>query len=93
MQGLLLAGVRLPDGAPAAALRVAGLSLLERALFVARDAGVTSAIVAADRSLHAALRSAVRRKDLGVELDFADPAADRDRIREKLAGGGPVAVL
>ncbi|MBI5502728.1 MAG: CDP-alcohol phosphatidyltransferase family protein [Deltaproteobacteria bacterium] len=93
MRALLLAGARLPDGAPAAALRVAGLSLLERALFVARDAGVTSAVVVADAALHGGLRAAVRRQDVGVELTFADPASERDRILAGLGVGDPVAVV
>jgi phosphatidylglycerophosphate synthase len=80
MRGLLLAGLRLASGSPVAAMRVGGLSLLERAAFVARDAGVTEAVVVAERPLHAALRAAVGRADLGVALTFADPLTERDAI-------------
>jgi phosphatidylglycerophosphate synthase len=93
MRGVLLAGSRLPDGTPAAAVLVAGLSLLERSAFVARDAGVTEAVVLAERSLHDRLVAAVRRKDLGIALRFADPSTDRDDILGSWTDGPPVAVL
>jgi phosphatidylglycerophosphate synthase len=80
MRGLLLAGLRLASGAPVAAMRVGGLSLLERAAFVARDAGVKEAVVVAERPLHAALRAAVTRADLGVRLTFSDPLTERDAV-------------
>jgi phosphatidylglycerophosphate synthase len=80
MRGLLLAGLRLASGAPVAAMRVGGLSMLERAAFVARDAGVTEAVVVADRPLHAALRAALARDDVGLKLSFSDPVTERDAI-------------
>jgi phosphatidylglycerophosphate synthase len=93
MRALLLAGLRLASGSPVAATRVAGMSLLERAVFVARDAGVTEAVVVAERPLLPALREAARRADLGVELAWADPSTDRDTILRRLAGDDPVVVV
>ena len=93
MRGLLLAGLRLASGNPVAATRVGGLSLLERAAFVARDAGVTAAVVVAERPLQAFLRAAVERDDLGVELTYADPLTERDTILSWLEGEEPVAVV
>ena len=93
MRGLLLAGLRLASGSPVAAMRVGGLSLLERAAFVARDAGVTEAVVVAERPLHAALRGSLARADLGVELTFADPVTERDAILLRVVEDEAVLVL
>ena len=93
MRGLLLAGLRLASGAPVAAMRVGGLSLLERSAFVARDAGVTEAVVVAERPLHAALRGALARGDLGVKLTFADPVTERDAILLRIVEDEAVLVL
>jgi phosphatidylglycerophosphate synthase len=86
---LLLAEARLADGSSVAALRVAGLSLLERALFVARDAGARRALVVAERSAHEELRTALRRSDHGLELFFLDPRSDYSRILLLLARSAP----
>jgi hypothetical protein len=68
---------------------VAGLSLLERALFVARDAGARRALVVAERSAHEKLRAVLRRSDHGLELFFLDPRSDYSRVLLLLARSAP----
>ena len=69
---VVLALRRFPDGIAAASLRVAGLSVLERSLFLARDMGAQRAIVVATALAAEHLRPALWRTDLRLEVTFAD---------------------
>ncbi|MBI5482270.1 MAG: hypothetical protein HY906_25670 [Deltaproteobacteria bacterium] len=73
---LILAAARLADGTPAAAVRVAGLTVLERSLFVAREAGARRAIVVAEAPALGPLRAAVVRPDVGIPAEFESPESE-----------------
>jgi phosphatidylglycerophosphate synthase len=88
---LIVAAGRADDGLPAAARRVAGLTLLERSLFIARDAGAQRAIVVGDEASREALRASVVRSDIGIPVEYEN--LESCVLDRRLATAGDVVVL